>query len=160
EIGTMSPNLQTKLLRVLQEREFERIGDNRTTRIDVRVIAATNSELARMVKDGTFREDLYYRLNVIPIHLPPLRERLGGELDPPRTDVTMSQDALRRLMAYEWPGNIRQLENTIERALALGRGRSQIDVSALPEEIQASGQPTAPSALALPAHGLDLDEYV
>jgi two-component system response regulator AtoC len=174
EIGTMSPNLQTKLLRVLQEREFERLGDNRTTRIDVRVIAATNSELAKMVREGTFREDLYYRLNVIPIHLPPLRERredipllvqhflerLGQELEPPRTDVTMSQDALRRLMAYEWPGNIRQLENTIERALALGRGRSQIDVAALPEEIQASGQPAAPSALALPAHGLDLDEYV
>ncbi len=170
----MSPNLQTKLLRVLQEREFERIGDNRTTRIDVRVIAATNSDLAKMVREGTFREDLYYRLNVIPIHLPPLRERredipllvqhflerLGRDLEPPRTDVTMSQDAMRRLMAYDWPGNIRQLENTIERALALGRGRPQIDVSALPEEIQASGQPTAPSALALPVHGLDLDEYV
>ncbi len=174
EVGTMSPNLQTKLLRVLQEREFERIGDTRTTRIDVRVIAATNSDLAKMVKDGSFREDLYYRLNVIPIHLPPLRERredipllvqhflerLGRELEPPRTDVTMSQDALRRMMAYDWPGNIRQLENTIERALALGRARSQIDVAALPEEIQASGQPASPSALALPEHGLDLDAYV
>jgi two-component system response regulator AtoC len=174
EVGTMSTPLQTKLLRVLQEREFERIGENRTTRIDVRVIAATNSDLGRMVRDGTFREDLYYRLNVIPVHLPPLRERredipllvqhfldrLGRDLDPPRTDVTLSQDAMRRLMAYEWPGNIRQLENTIERALALGRGRPQIDVAALPEEIQSSGQAAAEEVLRLPDHGLDLEAYV
>jgi two-component system response regulator AtoC len=162
EVGTMSTPLQTKLLRVLQEREFERIGENRTTRIDVRV------------RDGSFREDLYYRLNVIPVHLPPLRERredipllvqhfldrLGRDLDPPRTDVTLSQDAMRRLMAYEWPGNIRQLENTIERALALGRGRPQIDVAALPEEIQSSGQAAAEEVLRLPDHGLDLEAYV
>jgi DNA-binding NtrC family response regulator len=173
EIGTMSTHLQTKLLRVLQEREFERIGDTRTTRIDVRVIAATNADLGKMVKEGAFREDLYYRLNVIPVQLPALRERredipllvrhfvarLGGDLDPPRGDVTVSQEAMRRMMAYEWPGNIRQLENTIERALALHRG-GQIEVSALPDEVQASGQTSAAAPLALPDHGLDLDEYV
>jgi DNA-binding NtrC family response regulator len=173
EIGTMSTHLQTKLLRVLQEREFERIGDTRTTRIDVRVIAATNADLGKMVREGAFREDLYYRLNVIPVQLPALRDRredipllvrhfvarLGGDLDPPRGDVTVSQEAMRRLMAYEWPGNIRQLENTIERALALHRG-GQIEVSALPDEIQASGQASTAAPLALPDHGLDLDEYV
>src|SRR5882757_2689432 len=131
EVGTMSPALQMKLLRVLQEREFERIGDSHTIKIDVRVIAATHSDLTKMVGEGTFREDLFYRLNVIPVQLPALRERrddipllvqhflekLGAEQVPPR-HVTMSQDALRRLMAYSWPGNVRQLENVVERALA------------------------------------------
>ena len=109
EVGTMSPALQSKLLRVLQEREFERVGDAHTIKIDVRVIAATHSDLAKMVGDGTFREDLFYRLNVIPVQLPALRERrddipllvqhflekLGAEQAPPR-HMTMSQDALRR----------------------------------------------------------------
>src|SRR6516165_496612 len=122
EVGTMSPALQAKLLRVLQEREFERVGDSHTIRIDVRIIAATHSDLVRMVAEGTFREDLYYRLNVIPVKLPPLRDRredipllvqhflqkLGAEQAPPRT-VTMSQEALRSLMAHAWPGNVRQL---------------------------------------------------
>src|SRR5216117_225588 len=141
EVGTMSPALQMKLLRVLQEREFERVGDSHTIKVDVRIIAATNSDLARMVAEGHFREDLFYRLNVIPVSLPPLRERrddipllvqhflekLGAEQVPPR-HVTMSQDALRRLMAYSWPGNVRQLENVVERALAFSHGRSQIEV--------------------------------
>src|SRR5437764_8958516 len=118
----MSGALQMKLLRVLQEREFERIGDTHTTKVDVRVIAATNSDLRRMVSDGTFREDLYYRLNVIPVQIPPLRDRKediplpvqhfldkfrpetpGG---PARTTVTVSQQAMRHLMAYPWPGNV------------------------------------------------------
>jgi len=174
EVGTMSPNLQTKLLRVLQEREFERIGESRPTRIDVRVIGATNSDLGKMVREGAFREDLFYRLNVIPVQLPPLRdrredvpllvqhfiERLGRDLDPPRTEVTVSQDAMRRLMAYDWPGNIRQLENTVERALALGRGSPQIDVSVLPEEIQ-QATPTAHDAgPTLPDEGFDLESYI
>ena len=132
----MPASLQMKLLRVLQEREFERVGDSRTIRVDVRVVAATNADLARMVKEGTFREDLFYRLNVVAVQLPPLRERSedipllvarfidklqpGGE---GREPVVVSQDAMRRLMAYEWPGNVRQLENVIERALALGGGR-------------------------------------
>ena len=129
EVGTMSAALQMKLLRVLQEREFERVGDSNTIKVDVRVIAATNSDLQKMVADGQFREDLYYRLNVIPVHLPPLRERRddipllvqhflekfrgGGTVV-----VTVSQEAMRRLMSYAWPGNVRQLENATERAVA------------------------------------------
>ncbi len=150
EVGTMSPALQAKLLRVIQEREFERIGDSHTIRIDVRVIAATHDDLKQLVAGGGFREDLYYRLNVIPIHLPPLRERredvpllvqhflerLSRESSPPRTGVTFSQEAMRRLMAYGWPGNVRQLENVVERALALSPGRSQIDVADLPPDVQ------------------------
>jgi DNA-binding NtrC family response regulator len=174
EIGTMSAPLQARLLRVLQEREFERIGDSQTVKVDVRVIAATNADLARMVKEGTFREDLYYRLNVIPIHLPPLRERredipllvahfldrFGREADPPRLGVTISQDAMRALMAYDWPGNIRQLENVIERALALSPGRAQIDRTALPAEVlQAPAEP-GPWAGTFPEDGLDFAAVV
>src|SRR6266446_2116383 len=135
EVGTMSTALQTKLLRVLQEREFERVGDSHTTKVDVRIIAATNGDLARMVAEGQFREDLYYRLNVIPVELPPLRERkedipllVQHFLDSFRPGTAVSQEAMRRLMSYPWPGNVRQLENAIERAIALGGGRSQIDV--------------------------------
>src|SRR3954454_21450040 len=145
EVGTMSPALQAKLLRVLQEREFERVGDNQTIKVDVRVIAATNSDLAKMVADGTFREDLYYRLNVIPITLPPLRDRRDDitllakhflEKFSPSSPMLPSQGAMRLLMSYSWPGNVRQLENAIERAVALSSGRKEIDVSDLPPEIQ------------------------
>jgi len=131
EIGTMSPALQAKLLRVLQEREFEPLGSERTQRVDVRVIAATNRDLRQMVADGRFQEDLYYRLNVIPIHIPPLRER--------REDVAVLVDhfiakhaqragkridgmepgVLEALQAADWPGNVRELENTVERAVVL-----------------------------------------
>jgi DNA-binding NtrC family response regulator len=173
EIGTMSPALQSKLLRVLQEREFERVGDSRPIRIDVRIVAATNADLAQRVAEGTFREDLYYRLNVIPIHLPPLRERredipllvrhflerLGREMTPPRTQVTFSQEAMRCLMAFSWPGNVRQLENIVERALALTPGRSQIEVTDLPPEIRAVSEPP-PEQVTLPDEGLDLDAYL
>src|SRR3984893_1203052 len=121
EVGTMSPALQSKLLRVLQEREFERVGDAHTIKIDVRVIAATHSDLAKMVAEGTFREDLFYRLNVIPVQLPALRERRDDipllvqhfleklSAESGTVTVTVSQEALRRLMAYPWPGNVRQL---------------------------------------------------
>ena len=174
EIGTMSAGLQAKLLRALQEREFERVGDARPIRVDVRVIAATNSDLEQMVADGTFRKDLYYRLNVIPIHLPPLRERredvpllvtsllhkLGGELEPARGDVVFSQEAIRRLMAYDWPGNIRQLENIIERSLALTPGRDQIDVKDLPAEITRGDRSVAAIDITLPDDGVDMPEYV
>src|SRR5690349_7316976 len=128
EVGTMSTALQMKLLRVLQEREFERVGDTHTIKVDVRIIAATNSDLTGMVEEGTFREDLYYRLNVIPVHLPPLTERkedvpllVQHFLERFRSatagapTLTVSQEAMRRLMAYHWPGNVRQLENTVER---------------------------------------------
>jgi DNA-binding NtrC family response regulator len=174
EIGTMPPALQAKLLRVLQEREFERVGESRPVRIDLRVIAATNSDLLKMVAEGAFREDLYYRLNVIPIHLPALRDRredipllvrhlldkLGREQAPPRPAVTVSQHAMRRLMGYTWPGNIRQLENTIERALALSPGRSQIEVSDLPPEIQQAPEAAEGASLDFPQDGLDFDAYV
>ncbi len=172
EVGTMSAALQMKLLRVLQEREFERVGDSHTVKVDVRVIAATNSALARLVAGGQFREDLYYRLNVIPVELPPLRERredipllVQHFLDKLRGDggrgpVTVSQDAMRRLMAYQWPGNVRQLENTVERAIAFGGGRSQIDVGDLPAEMVGSESPPLASAVALPEHGLDLGALI
>src|SRR6266853_2747069 len=175
EVGTMSGALQMKLLRVLQEREFERIGDSHTTKVDVRVIAATNSDLRRMVADGQFREDLYYRLNVIPVHIPSLRDRKedipllvqhfldkfrpeaanGGG----RSPMTVSQQAMRHLMAYPWPGNVRQLENAIERAMAFGAGRTQIDVADLPPEIQQAQEVAAPATISLPDNGLDLAEY-
>ena len=175
EVGTMSSALQMKLLRVLQEREFERIGDTHTTKVDVRIIAATNSDLRRMVAEGLFREDLYYRLNVIPVQIPTLRERKedipllvqhfldkfrpdggGGE----RSSITVSQQAMRHLMQYPWPGNVRQLENAIERALAFTVGRSQIDLPDLPPEIQQPQDLMPSAAIALPENGLDLVEYI
>jgi DNA-binding NtrC family response regulator len=142
EIGTMSPAVQSKLLRVLQEREFEPLGAERTQRVDVRVIAATNRDLKQMVSDGKFQEDLYYRLNVIPIEIPPLRERredipvlvehfvekhrqrTGKKIDRVDEGVTA---ALER---YDWPGNVRELENTIERAVVLTTGTA-INASAI-----------------------------
>src|SRR5881396_3316090 len=136
EVGTMSQALQMKLLRVLQEREFERVGDSHTIKVDVRVIAATNSDLGWLVAAGQFREDLFYRLNVIPVELPPLRERkedipllvrhfldkFRGDAPPARPAMTVSQEAMRQLMSYQWPGNVRQLENAIERATAFTVG--------------------------------------
>ncbi len=172
EVGTMSTALQMKLLRVLQEREFERIGDNKTVKVDTRVIGATNSDLAKMVKEGTFREDLYYRLNVITVQLPPLRDRkedipllvshflakFAG--DGTRAEsILVSQDAMRRLMAYTWPGNIRQLENAIERAVALLGTRMSIDVNDLPPEIQVAQIPLVPS-VDFPDEGVDLPDLV
>src|ERR1051326_2625071 len=171
EVGTMSPALQSKLLRVLQEREFERVGDSHTIRIDVRIIAATHSDLTKMVADGTFREDLFYRLNVIPVTLPPLRDRredipllvqhflqkLGAEQSPPRI-VTMSQEALRRLMAHPWPGNVRQLENIVERAMAFSQGRAQIDVADLGPEFQGIVSPGAETSAWFPDEGMDRSE--
>jgi DNA-binding NtrC family response regulator len=134
EIGTMSLTLQSKLLRVLQEREFEPLGAERTERVDVRVIAATNRDLRQMVSDGRFQEDLFYRLNVIPIEIPPLRER--REDIPPlvehfvrkhaqrtgRRVERIDEGALAALQQYDWPGNVRELENTIERAVVLTPG--------------------------------------
>ena len=169
EVGTMSVGLQMKLLRALQEREFERVGDNQTIKVDVRVIAATNSELARMVAEGSFREDLYYRLNVIPIELPPLRDRrddipllVKHFLDKfaPEAGMHVSQGAMRGLMAYAWPGNVRQLENAVERAVALSGGRTEITVSDLPPEVQATPQETSTPFVDFPEDGLDLPRYL
>jgi DNA-binding NtrC family response regulator len=169
EVGTMSTALQMKLLRALQEREFERVGDNQTIKVDVRVIAATNSDLGRMVAAGSFREDLYYRLNVIPIELPSLRERrddipllaahflskfASGQ------ELQLSQQAMRVLMAYPWPGNVRQLENAIERAVTLSAGRREIDIADLPPEMQALPHSVATPFVEFPEEGLDLSEYL
>jgi DNA-binding NtrC family response regulator len=163
EVGTMPMALQMKLLRVLQEREFERLGDNRTIKVDVRIVAATNTDLQKMVKEGTFREDLFYRLNVVTIHLPPLRERpedvpmlVKRFLEARGAESTVvSQEAMRRLMAYNWPGNVRQLENAVERAVAMLAGRPRIEVADLPPDLQAVTIVVAPS-LDLPEEGLDL----
>src|SRR5262249_41532477 len=127
EIGDVPASIQVKLLRILQEREFERLGSNRTQHADVRVIAATNVDLRAALEQRTFREDLYYRLNVVPLNIPPLRDRkedipyladhfakkFGGEL---------SESAVERLQSYFWPGNVRELENVIERSILLARG--------------------------------------
>ena len=183
EVGTMAMSLQMKLLRVLQEREFERVGDSKPIKVDVRVVAATNSDLAKMVKEGTFREDLYYRLNVIQIELPPLRDRKedipllvqhfvqkyshiggvaaeGGESQPtsPRPDI-VSLEAMRRLMAFPWPGNVRQLENAVERAIALLGGRTTIEVTDLPAEVQAAQVSVVPT-VDFPDGGVDLPTLV
>jgi len=169
EVGTMSPALQVKLLRALQEREFERVGDNQTIKVDVRVIAATNSDLTRMVAEGTFREDLYYRLNVIPIQLPPLRDRRDDipllvkhflAKFAPGSSVHASQSAMRALMAYDWPGNVRQLENAMERAVALCAGRSEIDVGDLPPEAQQAPDASRSRYVEFPEEGLDLPQYL
>ena len=134
EIGTMSPAIQSKVLRVLQEREFEPLGAERTQRVDVRVIAATNRDLKQMVSDGKFQEDLYYRLNVIPIEIPPLRERREDipvlvehfvEKHRQRTGKKIERvddGVISALERYDWPGNVRELENTIERAVVLTTG--------------------------------------
>jgi DNA-binding NtrC family response regulator len=174
EVGTMSNGLQMKLLRALQEREFEKVGDSRPTKVDVRVIAATNSDLARMVSDGRFREDLFYRLNVIPVRLPALRdrrddipllvqhflERFCRDLVPARPTMTVSQQAMRTLMAYAWPGNVRQLENVLERAVALSGGRPQIEIADLPPDVQEAGDVGSAGDLTLPEEGLDFQQFV
>jgi DNA-binding NtrC family response regulator len=174
EVGTMSQALQMKLLRALQEREFEKVGDSRPTKVDVRVIAATNSDLGRMVSEGRFREDLFYRLNVIPVRLPALRdrrddipllvqhflERFCRQLVPARPTMTVSQQAMRTLMAYAWPGNVRQLENVLERAVALSNGRPQIEVADLPTDVQEAGETGASGDLTLPEEGVDFQQFV
>ena len=172
EVATMPMALQMKMLRVLQEREFERLGDTKTIKVDVRIVAATNADLSRMVKEGSFREDLYYRLNVIPVHIAPLRERVEDipllvqtfvrkfsrpqDLKTSGPDITVSQDAMRRLMAYAWPGNVRQLENAIERAIAMSGSRTQIDVGDLPADLQATSESATKPVLDLPSGGVDL----
>jgi len=141
EIGDISASAQVKLLRVLQEREFERVGGSKTIKVNVRLVAATNRNLEQMVKDGKFREDLYYRLNVIPIDLPPLRERgddikqlvnffLERSMKNHKKIVTITDEAMEALCNYPWPGNVRELENTIERIVLMGNedGISKYDM--------------------------------
>ncbi len=147
EIGNASPAFQVKLLHVLQDRQFEPLGSNRTMTVDVRVILATNQDLKEKVRQGEFREDLYYRINVVNIELPPLRERVGDvELLAKhfmrkscslhnRQKLGITEDAISLLERYQWPGNVRELENVIERAVVLSRG-SYIDVDSLPDSIK------------------------
>ncbi len=135
EISSMSPKLQVKLLRVLQEHEFERVGESRTIRVDVRVIAATNQFLEDEIEAGRFRDDLYYRLNVVPVYLPPLRDRrediaalarffLERYSEENRRDTPeLRPEVLKTLLAHDWPGNVRELENYVERAVVLSDGR-------------------------------------
>jgi transcriptional regulator with PAS, ATPase and Fis domain len=168
EVGTMPMTLQMKILRVLQEREFERIGDGKTIKVDVRIVAATNAELGKLVRDGSFREDLYYRLNVIQVALPPLRERkedipllVQHFISKYSSDsrVLISQDAMRALMSFSWPGNVRQLENAVERGIALLGGRSTIELTDLPPEIQGSTLTFVPP-VDFPDGGVDLHATV
>ena len=169
EIGELSPELQVKLLRVLQEREIRRVGDTRTVSVDVRLIAATNRDLAQAVRDGSFREDLYYRLNVIPIALPDLKDRTEDipvlathflmkyvkEADPLIEGI--SKEAMRLLLEYDWPGNVRELENVIERAVILGHG-PQILPEDLPAHLRTHQTPLPhPSQVASP-HRPTLEE--
>ena len=127
EIGDVPASVQVKLLRILQEREFERLGSNKTQQTDVRVIAATNVDLRAALEQGTFREDLYYRLNVVPMNIPPLRERKDDipylvEHFAKKFNGEISEGAMERLVSYHWPGNVRELENVIERSILLAKG--------------------------------------
>jgi DNA-binding NtrC family response regulator len=172
EIGNMPVQLQVKLLRVLQEREFERVGGNETVKVDVRIIAATSSNLEQMVKDGTFREDLYYRLNVIPINLPPLRERredipllvqrfIEHFCETHKLDLkTMSPLVMKALMAFDWPGNVRQLENIVERMVALTGKRTAILPTDLPSEIQHRDSLNFVPLIEIPEEGINFQNVV
>jgi two-component system response regulator PilR (NtrC family) len=166
EIGEMSPAMQVKLLRVLQERRVRPVGAHEETEIDTRVIAATNRDLSAMVKDGSFREDLFYRISVIPIELPPLRER--SEDIPELVEhfvqkfcaqsnrqLSISEKALRLLEPYSWPGNVRELEHTIERAVALER-TDAIQPDRLPEQITNFNPARVAAALDLPEEGINI----
>jgi DNA-binding NtrC family response regulator len=169
EIGDVPPQVQVKLLRVLQEREFERLGSNKTQKVDVRIVAATNQDLRAALEQGAFREDLYYRLNVVPINIPPLRNRkedilllvehflakyrdeTGGRIQ------SVTPAAMERVLSYHWPGNVRELENIIQRAMVLAPGPAL-----QPADIQLdSERQAAPTGDKLPfvPDGMTLDQY-
>src|SRR3954452_6235858 len=172
EIGDVPPATQVKLLRVLQEREFERLGGTKTVKVDVRLIAATNKDLREALEQGTFREDLYYRLNVVPIDIAPLRERREDipELvnhflarfaaDNEKEIEEITPAALDALMEYHWPGNIRQLENTVERAVALSAGRmiDEKDIHLDTRQSKAGGAASSSAGEFLP-EGMNLEQW-
>jgi two-component system, NtrC family, response regulator AtoC len=169
EIGDVPAAIQVKLLRILQEREFERLGSNVTRHIDVRVIAATNQDLRAALEQGTFREDLYYRLNVVPINIPPLRERredirlMANHFlkklapDAGRDVESITDAAMEKLLNYHWPGNVRELENVIERGLILCRGK-ELDVDDIKLETAPRPRTQNDGQHFLP-EGLTLDQY-
>ena len=171
EIGDMSPNLQVKLLRVLQEQQFERVGSARTIKVDIRIIAATNKNLTSAVNKGTFREDLYYRLNVIPVKVPPLRQR--------KSDITLlvaffvnkfnkakrkhikgfTSEAMDVLLQYDWPGNVRELENLVERVFILANS-DEIGLEDIPESIKGQDGTIELFETAIPKAGIPFDHAV
>jgi DNA-binding NtrC family response regulator len=171
EVAEMSPHLQVKLLRVLQEQEFERLGATKTIRCDVRILAATNKNLDKLVLEGSFREDLYYRLKVIPIEIPPLRDR--------RSDIPLlvhhfletiarnkkkkvkgiSKEVMQAFMSYEWPGNVRELENIIERMVILSEGNS-LTLDDVPEKISHSQVSEQPVKAVIPDEGISLSSAI
>ncbi|HYE88389.1 MAG TPA: sigma 54-interacting transcriptional regulator, partial [Vicinamibacterales bacterium] len=172
EVSEMPLGLQAKLLRVLQEKEVERLGESRPIKFDARVIVATNADLRKMVKDGTFREDLYYRLNVLPVVLPPLRER--------REDIPLvarhllerscrsnalsmkhfSQSAMRALMSFHWPGNIRQLENAVEHSVAMSGLSEEIGPDSLPTDIVQPEREFLLPSMNIPDEGISFSSVV
>jgi len=172
EIGDMSPALQVKVLRVLQEKQFERIGGVKTLQVDVRIIAATNQDLEKAIEEKRFREDLFYRINVIPIHLPPLRER---KVDIPilannfltkfnklkrKAVVRITPEAMAYLLKYSWPGNIRELENLIEMLVVL-KEEGEIEVADLPEKIaMAPSHGIVRNGVEITDEGINYNAYV
>jgi transcriptional regulator with GAF, ATPase, and Fis domain len=172
EIGDLPLEMQTKLLRFLQEREFQKVGSSETMRVDVRLIAATNVDLLRKVEEGKFREDLYYRLNVVPIVTPPLRERTEDipalaqhfvkkicrveQID----ERELSLSAMDRLQSLPWPGNVRQLENAIEMAIALSGERLELTAADFGIPVQARSLPAVVREMETPRTGLDFDQTI
>ena len=171
EIGEMPQALQSKLLRVLQEKEVTPVGESRSRKVDVRIVAATNRDLDEMVEEGSFREDLLYRLEVIPVELPALRERRG---DIPvlvdefvrkfnqrrgREIVGLTDEAMEVLVGYDWPGNIRQLQNAVERMVVL-KATGRLDVEDLPRRVRRGSNPVETRSVSLPEDGLDLRDAV
>jgi DNA-binding NtrC family response regulator len=168
EIGDVPGSIQVKLLRVLQEREFERLGSNKTRQIDVRILAATNRDLRAALEEGTFREDLYYRLNVVPLNIPPLRERKEDipflaehfvrklAVETGSTADSISEGAIKRLIEYPWPGNVRELENVIERSLVLAAGKrleaADIRLEANPRARESATDSFLPDGMTLDEH--------
>jgi len=172
EIGSMSPHLQGKLLRAIQEKEVERVGGDRPIKVDARIISATNTDLEKAVRSGSFREDLFYRLNVIPVNLPPLRERLDDipllaahflktfNENNSKNIKGLGTGVLDRLAAYGWPGNVRELQNVIERSATLTDG-DYIDEDSLPATLrEADTSPARTGTIRMPDTGLDLSKEV
>ncbi|RJP75023.1 MAG: sigma-54-dependent Fis family transcriptional regulator [Candidatus Abyssobacteria bacterium SURF_17] len=166
EVADLRFELQAKLLRVLQEKEIERVGDPRPIKVDIRVIAATNKNLEAMLKNGEFREDLYHRINVVPIALPPLRERSD---DIPllvhhfknkfnETDCRIEPEALSALKGYAWPGNVRELENVVQRSLLLRKNPDRLTVDDVPDHIRSAGTLAPEFLFHIPDEGIDLEQ--